>query len=317
MRTKLLLIALMGIFITIAGAQERHSIHHCGHEDNYYEEGCSNDYGYYESDFIIGNRVYHWFTNHYGKRILKSREVYHDPHYGVYYGSWEIAYHFDWDHYNHRYFTWCPDLELYYYNHPRFVSHYHSIHSQMTFHVNYHNFHSNHIVVLKPWVHWKPWKFWKHKQWNTVWHPKHKVKHAYKPHIKHGKVYKVHGNKHGKHYIYKNTKQHKHIYKKKNISKHGEVYTNFGNLKHKNKVVKKKYKSQNNNYIVKKKSHSLEPVSKNNTYKIHKKENYQTSPYSKNNSVKVQKKHKVYEQKKSNPNNVKLTNSVKTYRRKK
>ncbi len=183
----------------------------CGenYDEEYCEEYCNEEYGIYDDDFIIGDRIYHWFVLPSGRRILKCRQIYYDAGYGIYFGPWEVAVYFNWYDFYPGYFTWCPTLHIYYYNHPYYVTYYHHV-----YHHVHHYIHISHSIYWKPWIHWRPWHFWKKHHWHKVWHPKHKIKHAYTPHNKHGKKFIAHkNNKHEKMYLKHGTTRYKKIQK--------------------------------------------------------------------------------------------------------
>lgn len=220
MRTRLLLAGLLTVLVSFASAQNRLScsVHY---ENNGYE--YAGEYGYYSNDFIIGDMVYHWFVMPNGRRILKCRHIYFDTDYGMYFGPWEIAVHFSWDDFYPGYFTWCPVLHLYYYNHPHYVTYYHHIHSHVTLYVNRYHYRPNNIVVRRPWIYWEPWRFWRNRRWNTVTLPRHRIARVYKPHIKHGNSPVI--NKKKAHYVYENSMKHRVSVVKKAPTKPGTRYT--------------------------------------------------------------------------------------------
>lgn len=197
MRTKLLLIVIMGMMIPFAGFTEEQNEANAAESERYceeeYEEGERGN-GYYpcdEEEFMVGDRIYRWFVYPSGRRVLKCREVYYDEEYGIYFGPWEVAVYFNWYDYYPNYFTYCPVLHIYYYNHPYYVTYYHHLHHYVYYNIYpIHHHHWAHYTFhwhWKPWVHWKPWHYKKHNKWHTVWHQKHKIHHPYKPHIKQGK----------------------------------------------------------------------------------------------------------------------------------
>jgi len=192
MRTKLLFVVLIGMMMQGHAFSEEEAQTEAVEPDRQCEENCENSedgnrcYPCKQEEFMIGDRIYRWFVMPSGRRVLRCREVYYDEYCGIYFGPWESAAYFHWYDYYPSYFTYCPILHIYYYNHPHYVWHYHHIY----FYVNHHIYpmHIHHWAHFKlhgywkPWIYWKPWHHRRNNNWHRVSNHAKMVHHSYTPH---------------------------------------------------------------------------------------------------------------------------------------